>query len=193
MKSQFADERRRRNDEDARDRADFLDGVKASVSELLAEYRAERFQREKARARAAATPAGASSASIAPRDDDGAGNNPTDEETSRTVTSAANDATRDDESRLAAVMEKARQDSAASSDAADASEATGDEDDDIDNLAVIQGIGPKMAFRLREQGVQTFDDLAGSTADEIRELMGGLPSFADVDAWIEQAKERISS
>jgi len=90
-------------------------------------------------------------------------------------------------------MEKARQDSAASSDAADASEATGDEDDDIDNLAVIQGIGPKMAFRLREQGVQTFDDLAGSTADEIRELMGGLPSFADVDAWIEQAKERISS
>ena len=57
---------------------------------------------------------------------------------------------------------------------------------------MIQGIGPKMAFRLRQQGIRTFGDLATATADEIRELMGGLPSFADVDAWIEQAGERVN-
>lgn len=60
---------------------------------------------------------------------------------------------------------------------------------DVDNLAVIQGIGPKMAFRLREAGVHTFDDLAQKTPDAIRDMMGGLPSFANVDSWIEQAAD----
>jgi len=65
------------------------------------------------------------------------------------------------------------------------------DDAEYDNLAVIQGIGPKMAFRLREKGLRTFEDLATASADEIRKLMGGLPSFADVDSWIEQAQSQI--
>ncbi|HHP7237083.1 helix-hairpin-helix domain-containing protein [Longibacter sp.] len=200
----FADERRRRYGEDARQRSEFLDGVRASVSELLAGYRAERLQREQARAEAVAIPGRApfpgrarasAPAAEVPRDDAGAGSKSAGAGELSRVAAPPDDTTRDDAtpdeggSRLAAVMDQARQESAEPSDPA---EATGDEDG-IDNLAVIQGIGPKMAFRLREQGVHTFDDLAGATADEIRELMGGLPSFADVDAWIEQAEERAST
>jgi predicted flap endonuclease-1-like 5' DNA nuclease/ElaB/YqjD/DUF883 family membrane-anchored ribosome-binding protein len=199
MKAGFADERRRRHGEDARQRSEFLDGVRASVSELLAGYRAERLQREQARADSAAIPGRAPSPGRAPatapaaeglRDDAGAGSTSAGAGESSGVAAPPDDATLDEGgSRLAAVMDQARQESAEPSVPA---EATGDEDG-IDNLAVIQGIGPKMAFRLREQGVHTFDDLAGATAEEIRELMGGLPSFADVDAWIEQAEERAST
>jgi predicted flap endonuclease-1-like 5' DNA nuclease len=74
----------------------------------------------------------------------------------------------------------------AASDEEDAAAAT-DASPETDNLAEIQGIGPKMAFRLREAGIRTFGDMASRTADEIRDLMGGLPSFADVDSWIDQA------
>lgn len=85
--------------------------------------------------------------------------------------------------------ETAAEASSSSESASDVTEAPADTDE-ADNLAVIQGIGPKMAFRLREKGMRTFGDLANASPDEIRDLMGGLPSFADVDAWIEQARER---
>jgi predicted flap endonuclease-1-like 5' DNA nuclease len=200
MKAGFADERRRRQGEDARERSKFLDGVRASVSQLLAGYRAERLEREQVRAEAVAIagrapfPGRGPASALAAKgssDDAGAGSKRAGADGSSGVASPPEDATPDDgSSRLAAVRNKGRQESAEPSDSA---ESVGDEEEGIDNLAVIQGIGPKMAFRLREQGVRTFDDLARATADEIRELMGGLPSFANVDAWIEQAEERAST
>jgi predicted flap endonuclease-1-like 5' DNA nuclease len=47
-----------------------------------------------------------------------------------------------------------------------------------------------MALRLRKAGVRTFQDLASVSSEDVREIMGGLPSFANVEAWIEQAGER---
>jgi predicted flap endonuclease-1-like 5' DNA nuclease len=49
-----------------------------------------------------------------------------------------------------------------------------------------------MALRLRKAGVRTFGDLAAVSSDDVREIMGGLPSFANVEAWIEQADDRAN-
>jgi predicted flap endonuclease-1-like 5' DNA nuclease len=75
-------------------------------------------------------------------------------------------------------------------DAEDAGEEAVDADAAADDLTQIQGIGPKMALRLRKAGVRTFDDLADVSPEEVREIMGGLPSFANVENWIEQADDR---
>jgi predicted flap endonuclease-1-like 5' DNA nuclease len=76
-------------------------------------------------------------------------------------------------------------------DVQDAEETLADEGDEaVDDLTEIQGIGPKMALRFRKAGVHTFDDLAQLSEERVREIMGGLPSFANVEAWIEQAADR---
>jgi len=58
-----------------------------------------------------------------------------------------------------------------------------------DDLTTIQGIGPGMQERLKEAGIYSFAMLARSTPDELRQALGRLARLADVDRWIEEARE----
>lgn len=62
-----------------------------------------------------------------------------------------------------------------------------------DDLMTIQGIGPTMQKRLNEGGIRTYAQLAQSTADELRELLGDIGRLAKVEWWIEQAQDLIRS
>lgn len=59
-----------------------------------------------------------------------------------------------------------------------------------DDLTTIKGIGPKMQERLNQAGIYTFAQLAGSTAEGLRQAVGEEVSrIAKVEEWIEQAQE----
>lgn len=59
-----------------------------------------------------------------------------------------------------------------------------------DDLTRVNGIGPVYAARLNEAGIQTFAELAGRDADELRAIVG-LKEWhaADPAVWIAQASE----
>lgn len=60
-----------------------------------------------------------------------------------------------------------------------------------DDLTVIEGIGPKISMVLREGGIQTFGQLAGTSPDEIRAILEAadprLGRLADPGTWPDQA------
>jgi predicted flap endonuclease-1-like 5' DNA nuclease len=58
-----------------------------------------------------------------------------------------------------------------------------------DDLTRIEGIGPKFASVLRSAGLSTYEDLAASSVDELRDLFRerGL-YFANPATWSEQAE-----
>ena len=58
-----------------------------------------------------------------------------------------------------------------------------------DDLTSIQGIGKGMQERLNEAGLYSFAHVARSTPDILRNALGNLARLADVEDWIEQAKE----
>ena len=58
-----------------------------------------------------------------------------------------------------------------------------------DDLTEIKGIGPVFAERLRQAGITTFADVAGTSADQLREVTHAT-SVANPDEWIAQAKAR---
>ena len=58
-----------------------------------------------------------------------------------------------------------------------------------DDLALVNGIGPVFAERLRQAGITTFADVAKASADQLREVTHAT-SVANPDEWIEQAKAR---
>ncbi|HRP88414.1 MAG TPA: helix-hairpin-helix domain-containing protein [Edaphocola sp.] len=61
-----------------------------------------------------------------------------------------------------------------------------------DDLAKIEGIGPKIAEALVNAGVVTFADLAGKTAEEVKAILdaveGGHFNMADPTTWGQQAQ-----
>jgi small subunit ribosomal protein S1 len=60
-----------------------------------------------------------------------------------------------------------------------------------DDLKIIEGIGPKIEEILHEAGIQTFADLAGKQADEIREILlaqGSRYKMHDPETWPQQAQ-----
>ncbi len=60
-----------------------------------------------------------------------------------------------------------------------------------DDLKIIEGIGPKVAEVLAAAGIATFADLAGSTAQKIKEILDasdGSFNAADATTWPEQAQ-----
>ncbi|MBK7095725.1 MAG: hypothetical protein IPH57_12000 [Saprospiraceae bacterium] len=60
-----------------------------------------------------------------------------------------------------------------------------------DDLKKIEGIGPKIAAILTENGVVTFADLAGTEVDKIKEILlaaGSRYKMHDPTTWPEQAK-----
>lgn len=61
----------------------------------------------------------------------------------------------------------------------------------VDDLAIIEGIGPKIASVLNENGITTFAALAEKTAEEVKAILDaaeGNFNAADATTWAEQAK-----
>ncbi len=60
-----------------------------------------------------------------------------------------------------------------------------------DDLTIIEGIGPKIAAVLNENGINSFSALAEKTADEIKAILDaseGAFNAADPSTWAEQSK-----
>ena len=57
-----------------------------------------------------------------------------------------------------------------------------------DDLTKISGIGPAFARRLHDAGVSTYAELAGLTAQEVRERTELAEWQGDPDEWISQAQ-----
>ena len=62
----------------------------------------------------------------------------------------------------------------------------------VDDLTKINGIGPAFARRLAEAGISTYAQLAGMTAQEIRERAKLAEWQGDPDDWISQARALTS-
>lgn len=58
-----------------------------------------------------------------------------------------------------------------------------------DDLTAIRGIGLGLQSRLNEAGIYTYAQLARSTPQELRQVLGAAARLANVEAWIEQARE----
>lgn len=58
-----------------------------------------------------------------------------------------------------------------------------------DDLAIIEGIGPKIAEVLQAAGITTFNQLAATDTDRLRDILqkGGI-RLADPSTWAEQAR-----
>ena len=57
----------------------------------------------------------------------------------------------------------------------------------VDDLKLIEGIGPKTATILMEANVMTFADLAGTSVDRLREILNEASVRGTPDTWPEQA------
>lgn len=58
-----------------------------------------------------------------------------------------------------------------------------------DDLTSIQGVGKGMQERLNEAGLYSFAQVARSSPDILCDALGNLARLANVETWIEQAKE----
>jgi predicted flap endonuclease-1-like 5' DNA nuclease len=68
---------------------------------------------------------------------------------------------------------------------------TGKKEAGVDDLRIIEGIGPKIAEILQAAGISTYAALAVKTADEIREILleqGSRYKMFDPETWPAQAK-----
>lgn len=63
----------------------------------------------------------------------------------------------------------------------------GPEGSSSDDLTVIRGIGIATQDRLYRAGIRSFSQLAGTSPDRIREILGNLARGAKVETWIEEA------
>ena len=64
-----------------------------------------------------------------------------------------------------------------------------DSDDiETDDLTKISGIGPAFAGRLQEAGITTYQELAGLTAEQVRDITQAADWQGDPENWIAQAK-----
>lgn len=59
-----------------------------------------------------------------------------------------------------------------------------------DDLVIIEGIGPKIARILQENGISTFAELEAADLNRVKELLNkaGLGNIADPTTWAEQAQ-----
>lgn len=60
-----------------------------------------------------------------------------------------------------------------------------------DNLEVIRGIGPTYVQRLNQAGIYSFNDLAGSTTEALKEITG--TTRWDPAEWITEARKLSAS
>ena len=59
------------------------------------------------------------------------------------------------------------------------------------DLTVIRGIGPRMQQRLNQAGIFTYAQLAASSAEELGEAIGAMERLANVEDWIDQARDLV--
>ena len=71
-------------------------------------------------------------------------------------------------------------------------EAVGELEPKADDLTKINGIGPAFARRLDDAGVTTYADLAGMTAEELRERTQLAEWQGDPEDWIVQAQSLVA-
>ncbi len=57
------------------------------------------------------------------------------------------------------------------------------------SLSVIQGIGIAVENRLCRAGIKSCSQLADTSPQEIREILGYLAQGSEVECWIAQAQE----
>jgi predicted flap endonuclease-1-like 5' DNA nuclease len=60
---------------------------------------------------------------------------------------------------------------------------------DVDDLTVIRGIGPQVQSRLNNEGIFSYVQLAGSTAEDLRDLLGSVAGRANLENWIHDARK----
>ncbi len=58
-----------------------------------------------------------------------------------------------------------------------------------EDLKVIRGIGSSMEKRLNQAGIFTFIQLAASTPEKLRQVLGNAARLAKVESWITQARD----
>jgi len=58
-----------------------------------------------------------------------------------------------------------------------------------DDLTVIRGIGPGMQNRLNTEGIFSYSQLAGSTSEDLRDLLGSVAGRANLENWIHDARK----
>jgi large subunit ribosomal protein L21 len=64
-----------------------------------------------------------------------------------------------------------------------------DSHEEPDDLAIIEGIGPKVKSLLREEGIATFSQLAAADVSNLEEILeDNKLQFLDPTSWPEQAK-----
>jgi predicted flap endonuclease-1-like 5' DNA nuclease len=71
----------------------------------------------------------------------------------------------------------------------EADEAATVDDVILNDFTVIAGIGPAREGRLNKAGYYTFAQLAKSTPEKLREILGGSARSANVENWIEDARD----
>lgn len=59
----------------------------------------------------------------------------------------------------------------------------------LDQLTAIKGIGARIQSKLYLAGIGTYAELAQSDPQYLREILGSMARAANVDSWIEQAKD----
>jgi predicted flap endonuclease-1-like 5' DNA nuclease len=63
------------------------------------------------------------------------------------------------------------------------------EEKSSDELTVIKGIGPGIQRRLNKGGIYTCSQLARSTPEELRQMLGDVARLAKVEEWIDEARK----
>lgn len=58
-----------------------------------------------------------------------------------------------------------------------------------DDLTAVRGIGAATQGRLHAAGIKTYDQLAQTSAEDLRAILGQQGRIAKVEDWIAQAKE----
>ena len=59
------------------------------------------------------------------------------------------------------------------------------------SLSTIRGIGIAVEDRLYRAGIKSCNQLVETSPSEIREILGYLVQGADIERWIDQARELI--
>jgi len=62
------------------------------------------------------------------------------------------------------------------------------EEDRVDDLTLIEGIGPKISGVLQSAGISSFASLADTSEERLREILAGKIRIANPATWAEQAR-----
>ncbi len=73
--------------------------------------------------------------------------------------------------------------------AADNAAASSPDESSSDHLTAIRGIGMATENRLYRAGIKSYGQLARSTPEDVRKILGKFAGGADVEEWIAEAKQ----